>query len=378
MRWCGAILGLLGWMLTDIQTVGCETDPVGPVNIDVDGELAERLSTYRLFRDPRRQIPNAGVIPYDLNTSHFADYSTLHRFVWMPPGRSCQYGPNGELEFPLGAAIVLTVGYADDLRDPTKGERLVETRLWIRRANGWIGAQYVWNDQTTDARIALTGAQVDVSWIHSDGGKRAHKFRVPNKNQCAQCHQIDDKMIPLGPVHARYLNKTFPYERGQQNQLEYWAEIGYLKGLPKDAEQIPHVPTWNDPTTGDLDSRARAYLDMNCSACHRPGGIAITSGLDLRFEQNVPVRFGIFKAPVAAGRSAGVGRFVIEPGNPDKSIMIMRLQSTDPGVRMPIVGRDLMHEEGVALIRQWISELEYPEMSAKQYQTDHQRQRITP
>lgn len=343
---------------------------VGPVNIDPNQELAEFLSTYNLFRDPAKQIPNDGVVPYALNTPHFSDYATLHRFVWMPNGSVCQYLPDGNLDFPVGSAIILSVGYVNDLRSPENGERIVETRLWIRRPSGWVGSQYVWNDETTEAHLVLTGEKMEVSWLHSNGEPRRHTYRVPNKNQCVQCHEIDNRIVPLGPVHARYLNRTFQYSHGEENQLEYWSRIGYLAGLPSHADQIPRVPEWDDPTSGDLDSRARAYLDMNCSSCHRPGGIAITSGLDLRFEQNEPVRFGVFKAPVAAGRGAGIGRFVIEPGKPDKSILLIRLRSTDPGIRMPIVGRGLQHEEGAALIQQWISEMDYPLMARSQLALD--------
>jgi uncharacterized repeat protein (TIGR03806 family) len=383
MRWRLIVLSAL-WLATQIAPgaaalVAAETvnrvgdssaQAVGPVKIDMDGELPKFLSAYNLFLDARRQIPNDGVVPYDLNTPHFADYATLHRFVWMPKGRSCKYGPEGELEYPLGSAIIITVGYANDLRDREQGEKIVETRLWIRKPAGWVGAQYVWNDDMTEAELSVVGEQVDVSWIHTDGQIREHTFRVPNQNQCLQCHEIDNELIPLGPVHARYLNKNFAYEHGQQNQLEYWSQVGYLSGLPDNRDQIPSVPVWNNPETGSLDARARAYLDMNCSSCHRPGGIAFTSGLDLRYEQDVPVRFGIFKAPVAAGRSAGNARFVIKPGNPEKSILILRLRSTDPGIRMPIVGRGLMHEEGVELIQKWISEMQYPEMTASQDKLD--------
>jgi uncharacterized repeat protein (TIGR03806 family) len=341
-----------------------------PASIDYNADPADLLSTYNLFKDPRKQIPNEGVIPYDLNTPHFADYATLHRFIWMPKGSSCQYGPHGEFEFPTGATIILTVGYARDLRDPKSAEHVLETRLWIRKPEGWIGAQYVWNNETTEAKRSLAGERIDVAWIHSDGKDRHHTFRVPNRNQCLQCHEIDERLIPLGPVHAQYLNKSFPYSHGQENQLEYWSKIGYLSGLPSDENERPRVAVWNDPSTGNLNARARAYLDMNCSSCHRKGGIAITSGLDLSLDQDEPVRFGIFKAPVAAGRGAGIGRFVIEPGHPERSIMIVRMESTDPGVRMPVVGRGLMHAEGVELIREWISQMDYPQMTANQEKID--------
>ena len=347
------------------------------VHVDVEAEPAELLTTYNLFRDAKRQVPNEGVIPYDLNTPHFADYAALHRFVWMPEGSCCEYGPQGEIEFPVGSVLVITMGYKTDLRNPDLGEHIVETRLWMRRSSGWIGAQYAWNNETTEARLAVAGEKIDVAWTHTDGEPRHHTFRVPNRNQCMQCHEINDKLIPLGPIHARYLNKTYPYEQGERNQLEFWEQVGFLNGLPEIQEDIPRMAVWDDPSSGNVNSRARAYLDMNCSSCHRKGGIGFTSGLDLRYDQREPVKFGVFKTPVAAGRGAGNGRFVIEPGHPDRSILLYRLKSTDPGVRMPIVGRSMAHDEGVALIRQWIAEMDYPELVQRQREVD-QRGSLNP
>jgi len=360
----------VSWKVASIVLLFASPAESAVVDIDVEADPAQFLSSYNLFQDAKRQIPNEGVIPYDLNTPHFADYATLHRFVWMPEGRSCQYGPHGEIEFPVGSVLVITMGYQSDLRDPSIGEHIVETRLWMRRADKWIGAQYAWNDDTTEAELAVAGEKIDVSWIHSDGQPQHHTFRVPNRNQCVQCHEISDELIPLGPIHAKYLNKDYAYHDGPLNQLERWAQAGYLNGLPDDPDAVPRMAVWNDPSTGDLDSRARAYLDMNCSSCHRKGGIGFTSGLDLRYDQREPIKFGVFKAPVAAGRGAGNGRFVIEPGHPDRSILLFRLNSTDPGIRMPVVGRSIAHEEGVALIRQWIEEMDYPELIERQRRVD--------
>lgn len=48
-----------------------------------------------------------------------------------------------------------------------------------------------------------------------------------------------------------------------------------------------------------------------------------------------PVARGIGKRPVAAGRSASSGAFTIEPGRPERSILVHRLGSTGPGVARP-------------------------------------------
>ncbi len=59
--------------------------------------------------------------------------------------------------------------------------------------------------------------------------------------------------------------------------------------------------------------------------------------------------------PMAAGRGSGGARFAIRPGDPDASILVHRMQSSEPGVMMPQFGRALVHDEGVALVRAWIA-----------------------
>jgi hypothetical protein len=49
--------------------------------------------------------------------------------------------------------------------------------------------------------------------------------------------------------------------------------------------------------------------------------------------------------------------FSVVPGNPDASILVYRMESKDPGVMMPELGRSLIHKEGLALVRQWIREM---------------------
>ena len=111
------------------------------------------------------------------------------------------------------------------------------------------------------------------------------------------------------------------------------------------------------PATGGLDARARAYLAVNCAHCHRKEGPAQTSGLYLTEDEKDPTAIGINKAPVAAGKGSG-GRMVdILPGDAKQSILWYRMQTSDPGERMPELGRNLVHKEGVALIQQWIDEM---------------------
>jgi hypothetical protein len=51
------------------------------------------------------------------------------------------------------------------------------------------------------------------------------------------------------------------------------------------------------------------------------------------------------------------GAKIIEPGDPDQSVLFFRLSSVEEQYRMPLLGRTIQHEEGVALIEEWINSI---------------------
>jgi len=330
------------------------------VVIDPEAKPKKVLSDYGFFKvggiSPLE--PSDRVIPYDLNTALFSDYASKHRHIWIPEGTIALYKENDVFEFPLGSVIIKSFGYYHDLRDHSAGETIMETRLLVNTAKGWKGYPYVWNAEQTEATLKVAGTTMDMEWIHMDGKKRSTNYIIPNMNQCKSCHEQSGKLEPLGP-RARNLNKTYPYPGGEENQISLLSRIGYLSGAP-DPKDIPRVPKWDDPTSGSVEERARGWLDVNCMHCHNPNGAGDTTGLDLSYHQRNPRQWGVMKAPVAAGRGAGDFLFDIVPGNPDESILVYRIESTDPGVMMPELPRRLVDEEGVALIREWITQMEMP------------------
>lgn len=330
-----------------------------PVNLDPDAKPFKLLSEYGFFKgDGSTQEPNEGVIPYDINTPLFSDYTAKYRFVWMPEGTSATYSDGDDaFEFPVGTALIKTFSYWNDIRDQSKGEKLLETRLLIHSSEGWLGHVYIWNEEQTDAVFKVAGGTVDVEWIHYDGQPRSNNYIIPNVNQCKGCHEIGKQMQPIGPK-ARNLNKLFSYHDREENQLTRWTDVGYLSGAPDNPDEASRLPVWDDPSTGSVAERARAYLDANCMHCHNPnGGPADTSGLDLRYTNTNDRLLGINKPPVAAGRASGGLLYDIVPGKPDESILVFRLESTDPGIMMPELPRRMVDEEGAELIREWIEGL---------------------
>lgn len=329
-----------------------------PPDVRLDVILAEtpaaRLSDYGLFQDPGARTPSPRVTPYEVITPLFSDYAAKHRYVFTPDGKSAIYTSDGPLDFPVGTVLVKTFAYAPDLRAPAVDERYLETRLLIRKAAGWTALAYVWNADQTEAVLKRTGARLDVSFIDPSGAPQAISYLVPNQNQCKTCHSAGGELVPIGPK-ARNLNRDLNYGDRTQNQLAAWRRLGHLSGGPE-PEQAPQIAAWDDPSA-TLEARARAYLDANCAHCHNPAGMASTSGLYLGVEETRPVHLGVGKAPVAAGRGSGGLAVSIAPGHPERSIMVYRMGSDDPGVMMPELGRTLVHAEGLALVADYIESL---------------------
>lgn len=301
--------------------------------------LPRVLSDYRFFKDAAGWQPNDRVTPYTLNTPLFTDYAEKYRFIYVPEGQQAKAEGDGLLDFPVGSALIKSFGYEIDGKP-----RLLETRVLLHRADGWLALPYVWNEEQTEAKLKVAGARIPVTFTDPSGRERSTSYAVPNKNQCKECHSLSEAVTPIGPK-ARNLT--------HDGQLAEFARLGLIDRTPKVEYR---VPDWGE-TSAPLNDRARGYLDVNCAHCHNINGSASNSGLFLTYEEDMPVRFGINKRPVAAGRGSGTHDFDIAPGDPDGSIMIYRLNSLDPGISMPEVGRSIVHDEGVALLSQWIAEM---------------------
>lgn len=343
-----------------------------PVHFFAEG-MPERLSDWNVVyvADGRLRL-NAQVVPYDLDTPLFTDYAHKLRTVWMPAGKSARYQAEDAMDFPVGTIISKTFYYPRGegdtvLRSADAGPeadgglamdkvRLVETRLLVRRESGWIALPYVWDAQQTEARLMRGGELVALTLAAGGGRSEQVDYLVPDENQCAGCHSTDLKskaVFPIGPK-TRHLNHDFAYADGRENQLAHWRKLGYLTGVP--AGELPRNVAWDDPQA-PLEARARSYLDINCGHCHSQKGAARTSGMWLDAGTVEPLRLGRCKLPIAAGQGTGDRPWDIAPGAPDDSILTFRMQSTDPGVMMPELGRSIVHEEGVELIRQWIASM---------------------
>ena len=311
------------------------------------------LSEYGFFINQAEQIPADDVYPYELISTLFSDYSYKKRFVYVPEGTKATFQKDWVFDFPVGSALIKTFYYPLDERNQELGSKLLETRVLLHKENGWEAVSYAWNEEQTEAYIKVAGKTINTSWVNKKGISTPVRYRVPNKNQCKECHSTNDAISPIGPK-ARNLDKDLEYEKEVKNQLAYLLEEGVISSYPNNFRT---VVDWEDEAH-PLEDRARAYMAINCGHCHTPLGVANSTGLYLDFNETRPVHLGINKSPVATGRGSGNLKYSIVPGHAEESILLFRMISTDPGVMMPESGRSLVHWEAANLIERWINSMD--------------------
>lgn len=344
---------------TDVGPVTCTRAPLGaegpyapvPVAPRRPVQPHETLSAYGFFTGPlAQQTPAPGVVPYEVAAPLYADGAGKLRFMVLPAGGKIGFDPTGHWTFPEGTTFIKTF-YADD---GAGGRKLLETRLEMRLDGAWTLQTYLWDDAQTEATRFVPGRTV----TRPDGTP----YRVPSSDQCPICHASNAVPVPLGP-RTRQLNRDVMLAGQMVNQLDQWAAQGFFATPPPPASTLEHLV---DPMGNDaLDARARSYLDANCSHCHSMGGTASSTNLRLDLETTDWTQLGVCKGPVSAGPGSGSLMFDVVPGDPAHSIVVYRMSSTEPEVKMPQLPTLTADAAGVQLVSDWIQSLQLPACPAQ-------------
>jgi uncharacterized repeat protein (TIGR03806 family) len=326
----------------------------GTTRCPVAGALPlAKLSDYDFFQQPMRELkPKDGVVPYTVAAPLWSDAAGKGRYIVLPEGGKIGFVDGEGYTFPEGTIIIKTFFFDHDRRDPAAGARVIETRLLIREGGLWKPTTYLWDEAEEEATLTKVGKRVDVAFVDVDGTAKTEEYIVPNLDQCASCHERNDKDEVLGII-TQQLNMDIVVDGQTVNQLT-WLESQGIFAAP--LPETSSLPRFAAPFGGEtLDARARAYLHANCSHCHRDGGGAGKSGLVfLAWEQDM-AKLGVCKVPAAAGPGTGGHPYDIVPGKPDESIVIFRMNSLDPEIKMPELPNRVIDAQGVSLIRDWIA-----------------------
>ncbi len=286
--------------------------------------------------EPERALP--GLIPYSVQSPLWSDGADKGRWLSLPGGARIDRMPDsaGDFELPPGTVLVKHFRLFN---------RMIETRLFMRHDDGqWAGYSYAWDDSETEAWL-LPGASVrDV-----DG----QQWRYPSRSECLQCHTRAAGWS-LG-LTTRQLNTHQFDGESLYSQLRMFDELDLLDFEPDYNLDHPVL----DNGDASVAARARAYLDVNCAGCHRPGGGGDRSTMDLRRDTPLAAMNLCNARPIVDTLGNPQAR-LLQPGEPANSILLARMQRRD-AYRMPPIGSAIVDAEAVALVADWIGSLQHCE-----------------
>lgn len=334
-------------------------------------QFPRKLSETGLFSSARSHQPAAGVIPYSVNVPTWSDGAVKERFLAVPGNSQIEFeaitypqpalGAPPGWKFPDGSVLAETISIEMVQGNPASRRRL-ETRILHheRLAGGenvgdqyWQGYTYLWNEEQTDAVLLEDPNGLDrvltIRDAGAPGGKRQQTWHFPSRAECTVCHNMAAK-YSLGATTLQ-MNKDHDYGGTVDNQLRALEHIGlFTKPLPKRPDELPRLA---DHTAG-LTERARSYLHVNCSHCHRKWG-----GGNAEFQLLATLKLdqlGIAGVRPAQGSFQVSRAEVLAPGDPYRSILFYRMAKLGSG-HMPRIGSTVIDKNGLGLIHDWIASL---------------------
>ncbi|MDZ4695532.1 MAG: hypothetical protein SGI86_10315 [Deltaproteobacteria bacterium] len=314
-----------------------ETQPC--VTADV---LPEKISATGCYTDLIGKTVSADLVPYDVMSPLWTDGAIKMRYLSVPPGKFVTFDAAGAWEFPVGSVLLKEFRLRMNAGDPTS-DTLVETRVMLKREQGWLFGGYKWNPLGTDAELVKQTHFVPFA-LQTPTPSAPLQYGYPAERECNTCH-TSTIVNAFGPSTIQ-LAGIVSYDGKPKDQIDALAEIGLFVGARPQAPERPLV----DPldTSKPLEARARSWLHANCSHCHQPGGWSSPGmTMDLRFTTDLG------KAEICNVETQYIVQIPrIKAGDARGSAIWRRI--TSPNIdRMPPIGTSTV-DPAVEVVRQWI------------------------
>jgi uncharacterized repeat protein (TIGR03806 family) len=316
-----------------------------------NSDFPRLLSKTGLFSSVKDRRPAPGVIPYTVSAEPWCEGASAERLLALPGGASADFEAEGSWRFPSGTALVKTLSVEPG---PGKARRPIETQVLLCDENVWRPYTYAWNEEASDA-VLVEGSgparKQELAGKPSVGSQQP-RWRLMSRGECSLCHNALAGYV-LG-VNTLELNHDVERSGVAENQLRVLEQAGvFSHELPKSTEKLPRLVNPCSPQ-GDVSQRARSYLHINCSHCHRSGGggtatIELLGNLDLKLTHTVG-------ATPLQGTFGLANARIIAPGDPYSSVLYYRMAKAGSG-HMPRLGARAIDEKGLALIHDWIAGL---------------------
>ncbi|HEX5063904.1 MAG TPA: hypothetical protein VFV99_31210 [Kofleriaceae bacterium] len=331
----------------DAGGVTPDTPVVVDMGIDADPNNPMTLMDTGLCLDAACTQIAPGIRPYSPQFQLWSDGATKKRWIYLPPGTQIDTSNMDFWQFPVGTKL-----WKEFTRDGVR----VETRLVMRIAQGstnpdsdWFYVAFVWN-QTQDATTAEPFGVPDANGTQHD---------VPNRSQCKICHNNTQPSRVLGFSAI---------------QLDHAASSGEvaLQTLI-DENLLTNNPTSSSTAGGyfplpgsSIEKAALGYLHANCGHCHNPSSKVYTdNGVLMQLRETVGTlgtltSTTVYQTAVNQNGTLPQGNItkLVDPGLPDSSLMILRFESTNPALHMPLLGSEIMDPSGQTILRDWVTSLQ--------------------
>lgn len=296
------------------------------------------LSETGLFSNLTNLTPVGGLIEYDVNERFWSDGLVKRRWFGIPDGSAITFSATGNWQFPIGTVTVKHFAKPDD-------GAFVETRVFVRRSDGWEGFTYAWNPNQSDAELVTGRVVTSISVNGAD-----QTYTLPGPSDCLRCHTEVSGSV-LG-IETRQLNGDFVYAAATDNQLRSLNNAGFFTADLGSTENLPAFSA-STSTVVTIEERARTYLEVNCAQCHQPGGPTPVA-LDLRFDTPLSAT-GLLDAAQADNLGLPNAQ-IIQPRDRNQSVLFLRMQTLGQQ-RMPPISSHVVDQAGLSLIGDWIDTL---------------------
>jgi hypothetical protein len=280
-----------------------------------------------------------------------------------------------------------------------------------RQDGEWAGYSYAWNDEQTDATLVAASGHDRDFLVSPDGASgKKQTWHFPSRAECMVCHsRAANWLLGVSTAQINTASREHPASHDQLAALEklgvfkvswldHWHEwqrdfqrsqrlfplmartvaarfsglrqvgVRPMQWLESDLENHPRYINLLTKRSADyahltdpadvhapLDKRVRSYLHSNCASCHVwAGGGNSMMELSYATEQAKMNIVGEKPKHHSFGRADAL---LIAPGDPDRSVLLERLRRRGAG-QMPPLATNVVDEQAVKLLRDWISGLD--------------------
>jgi uncharacterized repeat protein (TIGR03806 family) len=319
------------------------------------GDPPALISQLGVFSGLANLTPAPGVIPYDVSTPLWSDGAKKRRWMIVPTDAKQQIdvASDGSWSFPLGTVFVKHF----ELEQADGSNHRLETRFLVHGKDAYYGVTYRWRHDNSDADL-----QDPKAFLEKVGDQTWH---YPSRSECGRCHNSSPNYV-LGLKTAQFNRPLYYPSSGlTANMVSTLQGLGLFKTALMPAS-LPQMPSLYEGTAFAQD-RARAYLDANCSQCHRPDGPA-RGNWDGRFSTPLGMQQIVAADPIEA---LGImGAKVLAPQNADASILFKRLSALD-GTAMPPLAKSILDNSAMSVFTAWIAAMNAQPKPATPVPTDN-------